>query len=59
MYIAHQVFVLNFTIFSQNRFSLTDFTGYMQDDQEVKESKSTKNLYFDIQLQTGKDKPNL
>lgn len=31
----------------------------MQDDQEVQESKSTKNLYFDIQLQTGKDKPNL
>lgn len=51
--------MLNFTIFSQNRFSLTDFTGYMQDDQEVQESKSTKNLDFDIQLQTGKDKPNL
>ncbi|KAL9952957.1 hypothetical protein ACROYT_G040290 [Oculina patagonica] len=31
------------------------FTGYIQQVQEVQESKSTKNLYFDIQLQTGKD----
>ena len=47
--------MLNFTIFSQNIFSSSDFTGYIPTVQEVQESKSTKNLYFDIQLQTGKD----
>lgn len=48
--------MLNFIIFSQNIFSSSDFTGYIQAVQEVQESKSTKNLYFDIQLQTEKDK---
>lgn len=47
--------MLNFIIFSHNIFSSSDFTGYIQAVQEVQKSKSTQNLYFDIQLKTGKD----
>ena len=45
--------VLNCIVFSQI-FS-TDCSRYIQEVQEIQQSKSPKNLYFDIRLQTAKD----
>ena len=45
--------VLNCIVFSQI-FS-TDCSRYIQEVQEIQQSKSSKNLYFDIRLQTAKD----
>ena len=42
---AHQILGLNFCVFSKISFSST-----------VQQSKNSKNFYFDIRLQTEKDK---
>ncbi|PFX26632.1 hypothetical protein AWC38_SpisGene8677 [Stylophora pistillata] len=39
--------------------STINYTGYIQDIQDVRESKSSRNLYFDISLLTAKDKTQL
>lgn len=41
-------------LYFHNFFS-TDCSGYIQEVPEIQQSKSSKNLYFDIRLQTAKD----